>query len=234
MNATSLRGLIRPSRAPDETLTTEAGLEGSYRHLFLRELARLGEEDIYFPVGGAANYSLLYIILLIATRLRPESVLDVGCGQTTLLWDRMRRLGHAGSVTTLENDPGWAQEIGRRVSHQVVVSPLRPVSISGWSVDTYDWEAVRELGPFQVIGVDGPVGRPRRSRAGVLQLIDEMLPEDFVIYVDDCERVGEQETVGLIHERLTALDRDYAAGATRAAKTQVVFAGGAFREAVYY
>lgn len=233
MNASDLREIIRP-RAPDEALAAVPGLEGSYRHLFLRELARLGEDDVYFPVGGAANYSLLYLILRIAVKLKPASVLDVGCGQTSLLWDRMLHLGHAGRVTTLENDPDWAAEIGGRISHPVVVSELRPLAIAGWSVDTYDWEAVRGLGPFQVIGVDGPMGRPRRSRAGVLQLIDETLPDDFVIYMDDCERVGEQETVGLVHDRLAALDRDYAAGATRAAKTQVVFAGGAFREAVYY
>lgn len=233
MNRETLRGLA-PPRAADPELTTIPALEDSYRHLFLRELARLGEEDVYFPVGGAANYSLLYLILRIATTYRPPSVLDVGCGQTTILWDRLRRLGCAGRVTTLENDPGWAAEIGRRVSHDVQVSPLRPVKAGGGTVETYDWDAARLAGPFHVIGVDGPMGRDRRSRAGVLTLLDETLPEDFILFMDDAERVGEQETVGLIHRRLGAMKRDYAAGSLRAAKTQVVFAGGAFRGAVYF
>ena len=82
--------------------------------------------------------------------------------------------------------------------------------------------------------MDGPLGTPRRSRAGVLSLLDEQLPQDFVLFMDDCERPGEQETLGLIHDRLTAMGRDYAAGAIQAAKSQVVFAAGAYRGAVYF
>ena len=40
--------------------------------------------------------------------------------------------------------------------------------------------------------------------------------------------------MGLIPQRLTALGRDYGAGAVQASKTQVVFAGGAYRGAVYF
>ena len=232
MNIHALRRLARPRRS-DPALVAVPALEGAYRHLFLRELTRLGEEDIYFPVGGAANYSLLYLILRFATAFRPPSVLDVGCGQTTLLWDRLSRLGLAGRITTLENDAGWAAEIGRQVSHDILVSPLRPVRIAAGVVDTYDWEAARAAGPFAVIGVDGPLGRDRLSRAGVLSLIDETLPQDFIILVDDAERLGEQDTVRLIHGRLAALQRDYTTGPTQAAKTQVVFAGGAYAGAAY-
>ena len=82
--------------------------------------------------------------------------------------------------------------------------------------------------------MDGPRGRDRLSRAGVLSLLDEALPQDFVILVDDAERIGEQDTVRLIHGRLAALKREYTSGSTRAAKTQVVFAGGAFQGAAYF
>ena len=222
------------ARFQDEDLSASPGLEGSYRHLFLRELAKLGEEDIYFPVGGAANYSLLYLILRIATRLKPPSVLDVGCGQSTRLWDRMRAAGLVGRVRTLESDEAWAAEIGPCVSHPILVSKLRPMETVRGTVDTYDWAEARSCGPFAVIGVDGPRGQPRRSRAGVLALLDASLPQDFVLFMDDAERPGEQETIGLIHDRLTAMRRDYSASAIRAAKTQVVFAAGAYREAAFY
>jgi hypothetical protein len=222
------------ARFQDDSLSASPGLEGSYRHLFLRELKALGEEDTYFPVGGAANYSLVYLILRISTQLRPASVLDVGCGQSTRLWDRMRRAGLVRQVTTLENDAAWAAQIGPQVSHPILVSELRPMVTVGGMVETYDWGQAKSAGPFDVIGVDGPIGQPRRSRAGVLALLDEGLPRDFVLFMDDAERPGEQETVGLIHDRLSALGRDYAAGVLRAAKTQVVFAAGAYRQAAFY
>ena len=225
---------LRGGRFQDESLSASPGLEGSYRHLFLRELERLGEQDTYFPVGGAANYSLLYLILRIATELKPRKALDVGCGQSTWLWDRMRAAGLVEHVWTLENDPGWAAEIGPKVSHPILVSELRSMVTAAGVVETYDWARAKTLGPFDVIGVDGPYGQPRRSRAGVLALLDDTLPQDFVLFMDDAERPGEQETVGLIHDRLTAMGRDYSAGVLRAAKTQVVFAAGAYRKAAFY
>lgn len=233
MTSADLRSLLG-ARFQDGSLSVVPGLEGSYRHLFLRELGRLGEEDTYFPVGGAANYSLLYLILRIATELKPRSVLDVGCGQSTRLWDRMRAAGAVQQVTTLENDAGWAAEIGSQVSHPILVSDLRPMVTAAGVVETYDWAKAKSAGPFDVVGVDGPFGQPRRSRSGVLALLDESLPQDFVLFMDDAERLGEQETVGLIHDRLCAMGRDYAAGVLRAAKTQVVFAAGAYRRAAYY
>ena len=233
MTSADLRSLLGV-RFQSAGLSVAPGLEGSYRHLFLRELDRLGQEDIYFPVGGAANYSLLYLILRIATRLKPRSVLDIGCGQSTRLWDRMRAAGLVGQVATLENDAGWAADIGPEVSHAILVSDLRPMVTAGGVVETYDWAQAKAAGPFDVIGVDGPFGQPRRSRAAVLALLDESLPPDFVLFMDDAERPGEQETVGLIHDRLSALGRDYCAGVLRAAKTQVVFAAGAYREAAFY
>ena len=233
MKPVVLRDLLNP-RVPDEALCANPGVESSYRHLFLRDLARLGLEDDYYPVGGAANYSLLYLIQRIATRFRPPRVLDVGCGQTTRLWSRLRGKGLVGEVLTLENDAGWAQEIGREVDHAILVSELTPSVIASGVVDTYDWSAARSRGPFDVIGVDGPLGTARRSRAGVLSLLDDALPQDFILFMDDCERSGEQETLGLIHDRLRAMGRDYAAGAIQAAKTQVVFAAGAYRGAVYF
>ena len=233
MKAAALREIFGP-RPADEALSAIPGMEGSYRHLFLRELQRLGLEDHYFPVGGAANYSLLYLILRIAVTFKPKRVLDVGCGQTTRLWDSLRACALASVVVTLENDAGWAKQIGAEVAHTVLVSELRSTEIDGGVVDTYDWELARAAGPFDVIGVDGPLGTARRSRAGVLSLLDDELPRDFILFMDDCERPGEQETLGLVHERLTALGRDYAAGAIQAAKTQVVFAAGEYRSAVYF
>ena len=230
---TAVRDLLG-HRSPDAALLAVPGMESSYRHLFLRELERLDLEDDYFPVGGAANYSLLYLVQRIAMTFRPKRVLDVGCGQTTRLWDRLRGKGLLDEVVTLENDAGWAEQIGSTVDHAILVSRLEPAVIAGGVVETYDWGMARAKGPFDVIGVDGPLGTPRRSRAGVLSLLDDQLPQDFILFMDDCERAGEQETLGLIHDRLKAMGRDYAAGAIQAAKSQVVFAAGAYRGAVYF
>jgi len=210
----------------------EPALEVIYRDLFLRELALLGEEDRFYPTGGAANYSLLYLILRLGSEFRPASVLDIGAGQSTLLWAMLQRRGFVGNLLTLENDADWAARIGAQVTHEILVTPLQPMRIGRRTITTYDWATVKQGRSFDVIVCDGPRGTPRDSRSGILSMIDG-LPRDFALVLDDTERDGEQDTVALVHDRLQAAKHDYAVGVVRAAKTQAVFAGGRFLPATF-
>jgi hypothetical protein len=115
----NLRHQVRRISGDPGPFTAEPALEVIYRDLFLRELARMGEEDRFFPTGGAANYSLLYLILRIGLEFKPASVLDIGAGQSSLLWSMLRRHGLVGSVLTLESDREWAQRIGDQIDHEV-------------------------------------------------------------------------------------------------------------------
>ena len=228
----SLRQRFRRLTGQSHAFTPEPALEGIYRDLFLRELAALGENDRFFPTGGAANYSLLYLILRIGGEFRPASVLDVGAGQSTLLWAMLQRRGLVGEVLTLEDNPEWGARIGAQVTHEVVVAPLRSMEVGGMSVKTYDWAAAKASRRFDVIVCDGPRGTPRHSRRGVLAMLDE-LPDDFALVLDDAERDGEQDTIAAVHDRLQAGKVDYAVGVVRAAKTQAVFAAGRFLPATF-
>ena len=224
--------LSLPRPVPD--IRTQAALEPVYQHLFGRELRRLGIEDDFHPVGGAANYSLLYLLLRIAEEMRPASVLDVGAGQSSRLWDRLRGVGLVGSVLTLEDDASWGERIGAQVSHPVLVTPLRRAGVEGVSVDTYDWDAVRARGPFELVLIDGPRGVPRHSRRGVLSLLTPETPADFALVMDDASRFGERQTVGAVHRRLAQLGRPYQAGVTSAADAQIVFGLGRFAPAAFF
>lgn len=228
----SLRHRLRHLAGRADAFAPEPGLEAIYRDLFLRELRLLGDEDRFFPTGGAANYSLLYLILRIGVEFRPDSVLDVGAGQSSLLWAMLQRRGLVGEVLTLENDPEWGDRIAAQVTHEVLVTPLCPRMIGKREVTTYDWTAARERRRFDVILCDGPRGTPRHSRFGVMAMLED-LPRDFVLILDDAEREGEQDTVSAIHARLQANKVDYGVGVVRAAKTQVVFAGGRFLPATF-
>jgi hypothetical protein len=228
----SLRQQYRRLTGQQSAFAPEPGLEVIYRDLFLRELGLLGETDRFFPTGGAANYSLLYLILRLGTEFRPTSVLDIGAGQSTLLWAMLQRRGFVGDVLTLENDADWGARIGAQVTHEVMVSPLRPTLVGRRTVMTYDWAAAKAGRRFDVIVCDGPRGTPRHSRSGVLTMLDD-LPQDFALVLDDTEREGEQDTVALIHDRLQANKVDYAVGVLRAAKTQAVFAAGRFLPATF-
>lgn len=225
----NLRHPLRRIVSRPSPFTPEPAMEVIYRDLFLRELARLGEEDRFFPVGGAANHSLLYLILRIGCEYRPRSVLDIGAGQTTLLWSMLHRRGLVGDVLTLEHDPDWGARIRAQVDHQVVVTPLQPAPIAGRATMTYDWDAALADRTFDIAVCDGPIGVARHSRRGVLSVLDrQRLGSDFVLILDDAERPGEQDTIAAIHRRLQADAVSYAAGVVNAAKVQMIFAGGRY------
>ncbi|WP_133177321.1 MULTISPECIES: hypothetical protein [Bacteria] len=228
----SLRHRMRRLTGRADAFAPEPGLEAIYRDLFRRELALLGEEDRFFPTGGAANYSLLYLILRIGAEYRPASVLDVGAGQSTLLWAMLQRRGLVGEVLTLENDAAWGARIGAQVTHPVMVTPLRPLYLGKRRTMTYDWAMARAGRRFDVVVCDGPRGTPQHSRCGILSMLGD-LPPDFALVMDDVERDGEQDTVAAIHNRLQADGVDYAVGVVRAAKTQAIFAAGRFLPATF-
>lgn len=223
----TLRQRLRNLSGAAAPFAAEPAMESIYRDLFIRELSRIGENDCFFPVGGAANYSLLYLILRIGTELQPRSVLDIGAGQSSLLWAMLRRRGFVEHVLTLENDPDWAARIAAQVEHEIRVTPLASRRVGSQTVRTYEWDAVKQQGPFDVVVCDGPTGTPRHSRCGVLEMLDTV-PADFALVMDDVEREGEQDTVKAVHHRLQQTDIDYSVGVIRAAKSQAIFATGRF------
>ncbi len=229
----NLRTRLRHLRNGGDPFAPEPALEVIYRDLFRRELAQIGEEDRFFPTGGAANYSLLYLIARIAAEFRPSHVLDIGAGQSTLLWSLLKKRGLVGDMLTLEHDADWGERMRTQVDHPILVTPLRQLQVGGRRSNTYDWDAARHGRSFDVIVCDGPNGTPRHSRRGVLSMLDGELADDFVLILDDAERPGEQDTVGAVHRRLQELGVPYGVGVVRAAKTQAVFAAGRYLPATF-
>lgn len=213
---------------------TRPALEGVYQTIFMRDLARLGIEDDFYPVGGAANYSLLYLVLRIFRELEPKAVLDIGAGQTSILWSRLFGAEAADRMLTVEHDQEWADHVGARIGHEILVSPLEMRREGERIVQTYDWAAIRARGPFDVILCDGPPGATEWSRYGVMSLVDETLPSDFLIVMDDAERNGETQTVEAILSRLESMGRPAHLGKVRGQKAQAVIAGGAYRRAAFF
>lgn len=210
---------------------TVPSMEPVYQRLVERDLQRAGIPDEFYPVGAAANYSLLYLILRIAFEFHPASVLDIGAGQSSILWSRLLKAGTVRRVLTVEDNAEWASVIGPRLETQLMLSPLATEDVAGRTIETYDWKEIASQGPYDVIVCDGPWGVPRYSRFGVLNVVDDTLPEDFIIVLDDAERPGEQDTEAAIVSRLDELKRSFRHGHTIARKRQAIIAGGQYRRA---
>lgn len=204
-----------------------------YQGLFGDALGGLGIQSRYFPVKAAANYSLLYLILRVVTELPVRRVLELGCGQTSLLFDDLAR-SRALEVTTLEQDADWAARIQHRVAHRILQAPLATKRIRGRETRAYA-AAPETLGEgFDFLMIDGPQGRRRHSRWGALEYVEAFASEEMVLLFDDAQREGEQDTIREALAMLAARGLEYDVAITRGLKSQCLIATGGMRPACYF
>lgn len=211
---------------------TEPAMEIIYRDLFVRDLRDTGLVDCYYPVGGAASHSLLYLLLRSIREFHPQRVLELGAGQSTLLIDAANgalRLGM--DVITVEHDADWAAHIQKRVSHPLVHRPLAAGTEDGKPIQYYAPGFLPEDARFNLVVIDGPPAHEqelRFSRIGCLQFLPQMLADDFILIIDDAEREGEAYLVDRLAERFASLGRTVRNASAAGKKRQTWFCGGRF------
>ena len=229
---------LRGRNAAANPIRTVPGMEPVYRDLFLRELARCGVADTFYPVGPAANHSMMYFIARVLQDHRFTSVLDLGAGQTSILIDRIRgATTGAYSVRTVEHDRFWAERIGAQIGHEVIAAPLVRRNVQGRDIGWYDLPPAIWKEPADLLIVDGPPGydeNVRYARTGAVEIAASVLKEDFVVVVDDSERVGEYELVQLLKALFRARGVAFASGTLHAYKCQTILAAGKYRDAAYF
>lgn len=210
-----------------------SGRENVFQSIVHRDLDRLGIDRPIHAVGAAANYSYLYLLLRICTELPVRRVLELGCGQSTLLLDALaEREGF--EVVSLEHEAAWAQRIQAQCTNaRVLEAPLVERQLCGWTASVHDPEAV-DRADVDVLLVDGPQKSKRRSRWGALHWLERLDSQDFLVIFDDAERRGELDTIEAALKWLDARKVDYVATRTRSVKTQFLIAGGRMTPAVYF
>jgi len=208
------------------------GNELIYQGIVHRELARLGIERSFYPVRSAATYSYLYLLLRICTELPVQRVLELGCGQSTLLLDELCRL-KSFEVVSLEHDETWAKMIGSQCERvELTLAPLTQRRISGSEAEVHEFNPGDRR--FDLLLVDGPKGRRRNSRRGALAFIEESLADEFIIIFDDAERRGELDTITETLKLLDAREIPYSTSMVRSVNSQFVIATEGFRPANFF
>jgi hypothetical protein len=214
------------------TLTGEwASRESFYRNLLMdAAAARSIKMPELYPIGGAANYTLLSLMFRICVQLPVHQVLELGAGQSSLLLDTLMEYRKGDMrVTTIEHDKAWAARIGARCSHPIKWCPLKEIQVGNRTVLGYESEGIDATG-IDFLIVDGPVGTARFSRLGMME-IAKGLGEEFVVLFDDAGRRGEQDT---IREFMNSLHPDVRFSSRLGAKSQFLAFTKAFAEVAYF
>jgi len=165
-----------------------------YDQMLTSNLANSGVCLTLYPVSDASNPSLLYLIARIVGEHDINRVLELGAGQSSLLFSEFTRIKSDLEIMTLEDNKDWYNYLRDKVRHDIVYAPLESVKVNSINVSGYAISNVLDR-QFDMMLVDGPRGVKRYSRLGCLPLIKNNLSKEFIIIFGDAERIGERDTI---------------------------------------
>lgn len=168
----------------------------------------------FYPGRWAVEYTFLLTLFRIFEHHKFTNLLEFGLGQTSRMVHQYAAFYNVPAIT-VEHDDEWI-EFTRKDTHNaylinVKVLPLEMVDYNGYKTRTYQGvKTAFENQKFDFILVDGPFGSEHYSRSQIIQLAENNLAETFCIIIDDCNRIGEQETVAEVENALKSNGIKYA------------------------
>lgn len=198
--------------------------------IFDQQCRRRGITEVFYPVGAAASYSLMYLLTRVLSELPVRNVMELGSGQTTVLIDRLRSLD--GMHVAYEQSELWARSVAERAARcSVRYSPLVAKNFEGVSYNGYDGLQTVD---FDLLLVDGPNGTDHVSRYDCVPLVASNRAKEFMLILDDAGRPGEKETLAALEALLSQRGVDYKLNYLAGRTTQAVLTTPGFRAASYY
>jgi hypothetical protein len=166
------------------------GLSSDTRHFDPHVLS-----DLVFGWGNPWSAQLEFLISSLEhVRDAKGPVLECGSGLSTLLIGVVAQ-ARGVKVLSLENDPPYAARVRDFLgkydirSVELRVAPLKSYGDFDW-YEVPDLDALREK--FAVVICDGPPGKTRGGRYGLVPVMLEKLTPDCTILLDDGARAEEQ------------------------------------------
>ena len=168
------------------------------------------KDKTFSPGRWAVGYPYLYVMYRVLNETRPKRILELGLGQSTRMIAQYAAAFQDVEHIVVEHDPEWVECF---CNDFPLPKNTKVVMLEREMAPYKEAEAVRVFKGFQetfqgqkfdFISVDAPLGGDMKqyARIDVLNLIPDGLGENFVIMVDDCNRIGETNTVKEIQQRL--------------------------------
>jgi hypothetical protein len=166
---------------------------------------------------------------------RPQHILELGLGESskfisTYLDNYLLDTTH----TIIEHNDVWAKgfsenfEISAR--SQIRIFPLQEIDIDGHKCTVYKDLEQSLTSNFDLYVIDGPLGSSRFSRFDLMHLVKRLGEGDeFIIIVDDYNRLGERDTVDLALKELSLIGVPHFQRIYEGAKKQIVIASSKYR-----
>lgn len=157
----------------------------------------------FSPGRWAVGYPGLYIIYRVLNDFKPKSILEFGLGESSKMTYQYIIYHPDYQLKIIEQDKNWLAFFSNEkynVRANTILLPIEEISLLGDKTNVYkDLIPSINNNKYDFIIVDGPWGSKNNSRSQIVNIIEnELLEKEFVILIDDFERVGEKQTADRI------------------------------------
>ncbi|RAR46601.1 hypothetical protein [Flavobacterium lacus] len=168
-------------------------------HDSIRDKSHL--QNLSLNIGRwAGGYSFFYLLNRIMSDAKPQRILEFGLGESSkFISSCLEHDLKTGIHHIIEQSSDWDKAFKKRFTlsdfSNVSICPLVKKDVNGHEVNCYEGLTEIVSGKFDFYLVDGPFGSSHFSRYDILPLAERLTPtDDFIIIIDDYDRVGEKET----------------------------------------
>jgi predicted O-methyltransferase YrrM len=148
------------------------------------------------PMGEwAVSPDFARILVWVLQETRPRLVLELGSGASTVITGYVLSEAGIGCLISLDHEADYSEQTRHQlVLHDlqdlvtVVTAPLEPVKVNGHRSRWYGAHATEDVGPIDLLVVDGPPSVDRWSRYPALPILMEKLSDSATVVVDDYKR----------------------------------------------
>lgn len=159
-------------------------------------LDRLGLPHDALPHLGSwkADTGFLWRIVETIERLRPQSVVELGCGASTLVIARALKLNGGGRLMSFDQHADFVDATRDWLGHHGLAAELHYAPIrqdrSDWSSEWYDLPIVPD--DIDLLVIDGPPWTINPTVRGRAELLFDSIAPGGLVLLDDAARPGER------------------------------------------
>lgn len=188
------RGIIKEIRYQDERTQALFNI-----HALVKPRAPLP-----YLSGWAAFPELISTILGEVKHLKPDNIIEIGSGSSTIITSYLLQEHEKGFIHSLDHDEYYGGKTKTQLAQhglsdfaEIYFTPLVAHSIGNKKYTWYDLSSFKvEEQSVQLLVVDGPPEKTQRhARYPALPLLAKYLANNAVIILDDAGRQEEQEIV---------------------------------------
>jgi hypothetical protein len=149
--------------------------------------------------GYATDEGFLTILMDLLNKENFLNILDLGCGQSTMVFSQYCQYKKKCRLYSVESDLQWAKKLQEKYTNLDILSYVHYYPDMQEEMSSYlglSKKLIESGHKFDFISVDGPIGYKCRmcSRVNILEIIsNDILSDQFVIILHDTNRLPEKK-----------------------------------------